>query len=102
MDRMDMGYTKVMGDMYRFVNIAQPRPGNVFYRAMVIRVVDSSVVRLFFLDYGTMDNQKVKHCRFPHKQFVSLPVIMIWMLAISWSWRGWWLSGRCGMWRRRM
>ena len=44
-----------------------------FHRALVIRVVDSSVVRLFFVDYGTVDNQKVKHCRFLHKQFVSLP-----------------------------
>ena len=31
------------------------------------------MVRLFFVDYGTVDNQKVKHCRFLHKQFVSLP-----------------------------
>ena len=44
-----------------------------FHRALVIRAVVSSVLRLFFVDYGTVDNQKVKHCRFLHKQFVSLP-----------------------------
>jgi hypothetical protein len=44
-----------------------------FHRALVIRVVVSSVVRLFFVNYGTVDNQKVKHCRFLHRQFVSLP-----------------------------
>ena len=54
-----------------------------FHRALVIRAVVSSVLRLFFVDYGTVDNQKVKHCRFLHKQFVSLPVIMVWMLALS-------------------
>ena len=68
--------------MYRMVNSDQLRPGNVlaaryqaggFHRALVIRVVDSSVVRLFYVDYGTVDNQKVKHCRFLHKHFVSLP-----------------------------
>ena len=82
MDRMDMFYTGVRGDMYRFVNTDQLRPGNVlaaryqtgrFHRALIIRLVDSSVVRLFFVDYGTVDNQKVKHCRFLHKQFVISP-----------------------------
>ena len=82
MDRMDMFYTGVRGDMYRLVNTDQLRPGNVlaaryqtggFHRALVITVVDSSVVRLFFVDYGTVDNQTLKHCRFLHKQFVISP-----------------------------
>jgi hypothetical protein len=60
MDRMNMFYMGVRGD--RLVNTDQLMPGNVlaaryqtggFHRTLVIRVVISSAVRLFFLDYGT-------------------------------------------------
>ena len=58
------------------------RPGNVlaamykfegFHRVMVIEVVDLSMLKLFYIDYGSVENQKVKHCRFLHKDFAVLP-----------------------------
>ena len=82
MNRMDLLYRGVKGDTYRVVSADRLRPGNVlaaryqtggFHRVLVIKVVDPSVVRLFFVDYGTVDNQKLKHCRFLHRDFSILP-----------------------------
>ena len=121
MDRMDEFYMGVRGDMYRMVNTDQLRPGNMlaaryqtggFHRALVIKVLDSSVVRLFFVDYGTVDNQKVKHCRFLNKQFVGLPgqaiQARLWGVrpvggGRRWGTRpgtSWWTPWRGGWWRR--
>ena len=82
MNRMDMFYTGVGEDMYRLVNTDHFRPGNLlavryqtggFHSDLFIRVVDSSAVRVFIVDYRTVENQNVKNCRCLHKQFVSLP-----------------------------
>merc|ERR1719233_1988637 len=58
------------------------RPGNVlaatykkegYHRVMVIEVVDINVVKIFYVDYGTVENQKVKNCRFLLKDFATFP-----------------------------
>ena len=82
MEKMDELYKSIKGDMYTIRNTKMLKPGNVlaatyktegYHRVMVIKVVDISVVSLFYVDYGTVENQKVKHCRFLHKNFATLP-----------------------------
>eukprot|EP00092_Neocalanus_flemingeri_P030049 GFUD01032625.1.p1 GENE.GFUD01032625.1~~GFUD01032625.1.p1 ORF type:complete len:492 (+),score=153.85 GFUD01032625.1:65-1540(+) len=82
MARMDKFYADERGELYKVVSIDQLRQGNVlaakykdqgYHRVLIIKVVDSSVLKLFFVDYGTVDSQKIKHCRFLHKQFSTLP-----------------------------
>ena len=82
MDRMDLFYRGVKGDMYRLESTSLLRPGNIlaaeyrgqgFHRALVIKVINHNVVSLFYLDYGTMDSQRIKHCRNLHKDFSRLP-----------------------------
>ena len=82
MDMMNEFYRGVRGDMYRMSRADHLKPGNIlaaeyegkgFHRAVVIKVMNSSVVKLFYLDYGTVDTQKVKHCRYLHVRFSKLP-----------------------------
>ena len=82
MDRMDVFYKGVKGDMYRLGSTSLLRPGNIlaaeyrgqgFHRALVIKVINLNIVSLFYLDYGTRDSQKIKYCRYLHKDFSRLP-----------------------------
>jgi len=82
MNSMDRFYTGVKGDKYRIKNSSRLQKGNVlaaryktggFHRVLVVKVIDDAVVKLFYVDFGTVDNQKVKYCRYLHQQFARLP-----------------------------
>merc|ERR1719244_1283582 len=82
MEKMDELYKGKKGDNYRIKSTEMLRPGNVlaatykmegYHRVMVIEVVDLSTVKVFYVDYGTVENQKVRQCRFLHKDFLVLP-----------------------------
>jgi len=82
MEKMDELYKSIKGDMYSVKNTKALRPGNVlaatykkegYHRVMVIEVVDINVVKIFYVDYGTVENQKVKNCRFLLKDFATFP-----------------------------
>jgi len=82
MEKMDDLYNGISGDKFRIGNVEILRPGNVlaakykdegYHRVMVINVVDCSLVKLFYVDYGTVENQKLSKCRFLHHDFTVLP-----------------------------
>ena len=82
MDKMDELYKGKKGEKYLINTTEQLKPGHMvaatyknqgYHRALVTEVVSSTVVKLFYVDYGTVENRKIKHCRFICKVFTSLP-----------------------------
>jgi len=82
MDKMDEFYGGIEGDKYRINNTSEVDKFTVlaatykktgFHRAFVVKILSLESLKLFYVDFGTSDVQKLKHCRFLHKQFATLP-----------------------------
>ena len=82
MDKMDRFYNSFMGKNYKISSQQHLTPGSViaaryrsdgYHRAAVIRVTAHKMVKLCYIDYGTVDVQKLSHCRYLRQEWAELP-----------------------------
>ena len=80
MDRMEKFYSGMEGDRWKVDSVGRCPPGTVlaaryhkegFHRVLVREVINLTSLKLFYIDYGTMATQKLRHVRFLSKQFAS-------------------------------
>ena len=82
MDEMDKFYASSRGDDYKIDSwknlnlgcvIAAKYRDDGYHRASVIRVLPHGMLNLCFVDYGTIDNQKLTKCRYLKEKWTKMP-----------------------------
>ena len=82
MDEMDKFYASSRGDDYRIDSWKNLNLGDIiaakykdegYHRASVIRVLPHGMLNLCYVDYGTIDNQKLTKCRYLKEKWTKMP-----------------------------